>query len=110
MRGTPGEANYRNAQLSFRITAFGKNSFDFPGVNFSVESPTGAKLLERRVAPLGGGQLAPGQPVERTISLDPGIDADWPNAYGKTENANFNWSINGKSSGTIEKPVHKPWP
>ena len=109
MHGSPGEPNYRNAQLSYRITASGSAKLDFPVINFSVESAS-QKLLERHAAPAAGtAALEPGQPVERTISLDPAADAD-SSTYDKIDKAEFNWSIEGQPGGAVEMPLRKAWP
>ncbi len=108
MQGSPGEANYRNARLSYRITA-GSTKLNFPAINFSVESGS-QKFLERHFTPPPGTDaLEPGQSVERTISLDPAPAADAA-AHAKIDKVKFTWSIDAQSSGAVEMPLNKSWP
>lgn len=109
MQGEPGQPDYSNARLSYTITASGSKDINFPTINFSVESSQ--KLFERRFAPPAGtAPLQPGQSIDRMVSLDPSPEADWSDAYGKTEKAKFRWSVEGQSGGEVEMPVHKAWP
>ncbi|MEP6603586.1 MAG: hypothetical protein ABJB69_06540 [Spartobacteria bacterium] len=109
MQGSPGDADYRNARLSYRITA-GSAKINFPVITFSVES-SAHKLFERRFAPPAGtAPLEAGESIDRMVSLDPASDADWSAAYDKIDKAKFSWSIDGQPSGGVEKPVHKAWP
>jgi hypothetical protein len=127
MTGTPGQEGYIKPKLSYRITASGSKSVDFPVINFSVESAPfsdsqsvtsgGAathpsqKLFQREFAPPGGTpRLDPGKPVDFFVSLDPVSDVNWWLAYDKTDKAKFRWSIEGKSDGAVDMPVHSAWP
>jgi hypothetical protein len=110
MHGSPEDADYRNARISYRITATGPAKVKFPVINFSVESAS-QKFFERRFAPPAGtSSLESGQPVERTVSLDPTSDAEGTAAYKKTDKAKFTWSIDGELGGEVEMPLHKSWP
>ena len=83
---------------------------EYPTINFSVEASSG-KLFERVFKlPDGSAFLEPGDSTEHTVALDPVPRDDWSDAYAKTDRATFNWSIEGQSSGGIEKPVKKAWP
>jgi hypothetical protein len=109
MKGEPGQSDYSNARLSYRITAAGSKNLNFPTINFSVGASP--KLFERRFAPPADtAPLQPGQSVDRTVSLDPTAEAEWSAAYAKTDKAKFSWSVEGQSGGEVEMPVHKPWP
>jgi hypothetical protein len=98
----------RSAQLSFRISV--PKRMEYPVINFTVETSSG-KIFER-VYRLPGGSafVEPGDTTEHTVALDPVPRDDWADAYAKTDRAKFNWSIEGESSGGIEKPVKEPWP
>ena len=83
---------------------------EYPTINFIVETASG-KLFERVVRlPAGSAFVEPGDDTEHTSALDPVERDDWADAYAKTDRAKFNWSIEGESSGGIEKPVKKAWP
>ena len=83
---------------------------EYPVINFTVETPS-AKIFERVFRlPAGSAFVEPGDNTEHTIALDSVPRDDWADAYAKTENATFSWSIEAESSGGIEKPVKKPWP
>ncbi len=83
---------------------------EYPTINFTVETPSG-KLFERVFQlPSGSAPLEPDDNTEHRVALDPVARDDWANAYAKTDRAMFTWSIEGQSSGKIEKPVKKPWP
>jgi hypothetical protein len=106
--GSPGEPNYRSAQLSYRINV--PRRMEYPTINFTVEASAG-KLFERvSRLPAGSAYVEPGDDTEHTVALDPAPRDDWADAYAKTDRAKFNWSIEGESSGGIEKPVKNPWP
>jgi hypothetical protein len=96
--------------LSYRLNVPGPNKIEFPVITFAVESSAG-KLFSRRFAlPSGSAFIEAGDTTERTVALDPAPRSDWADAYGKSEQAKFTWSIEGKSSGEIEMPVRKAWP
>jgi hypothetical protein len=83
---------------------------EYPTINFTVETRSG-KLFERVAKlPAGTAYVDPGDDTEHTVALDAVSRDDWADAYAKTDRAAFNWSIEGESSGGIEKPVKKPWP
>lgn len=83
---------------------------EYPVINFTVETPTG-KIFERVFRlPAGSAFVETGDNTEHTVALDPVSRDDWADAYKKTDRAMFNWSIEGESSGGIEKPVKKSWP
>ena len=83
---------------------------EFPVINFTAESASG-KLLQRRFElPKGSGSLEPGDTIERTVALDPAPRDDWADAYRKSDQATFTWSVEGQSSGDVQKPVNKAWP
>jgi hypothetical protein len=106
--GSPGDRDYRSAQLSYRISV--PNRMEYPTINFTVETSSG-KLFERVFQlPSGSAFVEPDDNTEHTVALDPVSRGDWADAYGKTERATFTWSIEGQSSGSTEKPVKKPWP
>jgi hypothetical protein len=106
--GSRGDRDYRRAQLSYRINV--PNRMEYPTINFTVETSSG-KLFERVVRfPAGSTFIEPGDDTEHTVALDPVERDDWAEAYAKTDRAMFNWSIEGESSGGVEKSVRKPWP
>src|SRR5262249_35867779 len=106
--GSPGEHNYRSAQLSFRINV--PKRMEYPIINFTVDAPVG-KIFERVFRlPAGSAFIEPGDNTEHTVALDPVSRDDWAGAYAKTDRATFNWSIEGESSGGTEKPLKNPWP
>src|SRR5215471_20845647 len=106
--GSPGDRDYRSAQLSYRINV--PKRMEYPTINFTVETSSG-KLFERVVRlPGSSAFVEPGDNTEHTSALDPVPRDDWADAYAKTDRAMFNWSIEGESSGGIEKPVKKAWP
>ena len=83
---------------------------EYPTINFTVETASG-KLFERLVRlPGGSAFVEPDDNTEHTVALDPAERDDWAEAYAKTDRATFNWSIEGESSGRIEKSVKNPWP
>ena len=83
---------------------------EYPVINFTVETSSG-KLFERvSRLPRGSAYVEPGDDTEHTVALDPVPRDDWADAYAKADRATFNWSIEGESSGGIEKSVKKPWP
>ncbi|HEX4638010.1 MAG TPA: hypothetical protein VH170_00825 [Chthoniobacterales bacterium] len=107
-QGSPGGADYRNARLTYRINV--PKRMEYPAINFSVETSAG-KLFERvSRLPRGSAYVEPGDETEHTVALDPAPRDDWADAYAKTDRAMFNWSIEGESSGGIEKPLKKAWP
>ena len=80
---------------------------EFPTINFTVETSSG-KLFERVFTlPADSAFIEPGDNTEHTVALDPVPRDDWADAYAKTDRATFNWSIEGESSGGIEKPLKK---
>src|SRR5215475_10352683 len=106
--GSPGDSDYRSAQLSYRINV--PKPMEYPTINFTVETSSG-KLFERVVRLPGSSAFVElGDNTEHTSALDPVPRDDWVDAYAKTDRAMFNWSIEGESSGGIEKPVKKAWP
>jgi hypothetical protein len=106
--GSPGDRDYRTAQLSYRINV--PKRMEYPTINFTVETASG-KLFERVVRlPGGSAFVEPSDNTEHTSALDPVERDDWADAYAKSDRAKFNWSIEGQSSGGIEKPLKKPWP
>jgi hypothetical protein len=106
--GSPGDRDYRAAQLSYRINV--PKRMEYPVINFSVETSSG-KLFEREVRlPSGSAFVEPDDYTEHTSALDRVERDDWADSYAKADRAKFNWSIEGQSSGGIEKPVKKPWP
>ncbi|HLW34700.1 MAG TPA: hypothetical protein VKS98_03485 [Chthoniobacterales bacterium] len=106
--GSPGDRDYRSAQLSYRINA--PNRMEYPTINFTVETSAG-KLFERVFTlPAGMAFVEPGDHTEHTVALDPVSRDDWADVYSKTDKATFKWSIEGQSSGQSEMPVKKPWP
>ena len=106
--GSPGDRDYRAAQLSYRINV--PNRMEYPTINFTVETSSG-KLFERMFQlPSGSAFVEPDENIEHTVALDPVARDDWRDAYAKTDRATFSWSIEGQSSGSTEKSVKKPWP
>jgi hypothetical protein len=106
--GAPGDADYRSARLSYRLRVPSK--MDFPDITFTVESPAG-KLFARRFAlPKGSASIEPNDDTERTVALDPEPRDDWKDAFAKSDNAKFSWSIEDQGGGEVEKPVKKSWP
>jgi hypothetical protein len=94
--------------LSFRINV--PKRMEYPIINFEVDAPSG-KIFERIFRlPAGSAYVEPRDDTEHTVALDPVPRDDWPDAYAKTDRATFNWSIEGESSGGIEKPLKKAWP
>lgn len=79
-------------------------------IDFSVESPAGTLFQRHFELPAGDDFLEPGPDIDRIVSLDPASSDDWQALYEKTDQAKFNWSIKGKSSGSVEGRVHKAWP
>lgn len=83
---------------------------EYPTINFSVETSSG-KLFERVARlPAGTAYIEPGEDTEHRVALDPAPRDDWNDAYARTDRATFKWSIEGESSGEVEKPVKKAWP
>ena len=83
---------------------------EYPTINFTVESASG-KLFERVFTlPSGSAFVEPDDPTEHRVALDPVERSDWAEAYAKSDRATFTWSIEGQSSGKIEKPLKKAWP
>lgn len=106
--GSPNDPDYRSARLSYRINV--PRKIEFPVINFLVESASG-KLFQRRFElPKGSASVEPGDTTERTVALDPATRDDWADAYARSDQAKFSWSIDGKSNGEVEKPVKKAWP
>lgn len=106
--GLPGDRDYHSAQLSYRINA--PNRMEYPTINFTIESSSG-KLFER-VFQLASGTafVEPDDKTEHRVALDPVARDDWAAAYAKSDRATFTWSIEGQSSGKVEKSVKTPWP
>jgi hypothetical protein len=106
--GSPGDRSYRSAQLSYRISV--PNRMEYPTIEFTVETTSG-RLFERvSRLPSGYAFVEPDDNTEHTVALDPVDRDDWADAYAKTDRATFIWSIEGQSSGRVEKSVKKPWP
>jgi hypothetical protein len=106
--GSPGDRDYRSAQLSYRISV--PNRMEYPTINFAVETPSG-KLFERVFQlPSGTDFVEPDDNTEHTVALDPVPRDDWREAYDKADRGTFSWSIEGQSSGSTEKSVKKSWP
>jgi 3-phenylpropionate/cinnamic acid dioxygenase small subunit len=83
---------------------------EFPTITFTVETSSGT-LFERVFRlPAGSAFIEPEDNTEHTVALDPAPRDDWNDVYAKTDQATFNWSIEGESSSGIEKPVKKSWP
>lgn len=109
MQGMPGQPNYRSPQLFYRINVGGSGKTPFPIIDFAVESSAGA-LFQRHFELPGNDFLEPGPPIDRAVALDPVAGEDWAKIYEKADSAKFKWSVKGKSSGGVEKPLHKAWP
>jgi hypothetical protein len=107
--GSPGDPDYRTARLSYRFNIPESKRIEFPVITFSVESNSG-KLFQRRFELPGSAFVEPGDTTEHTVALDPTPRGDWADAYSKSDQAKFSWSIEGKSNGAAEMPLHKAWP
>src|SRR5690348_6896103 len=94
--GSPGDRDYRAAQLSYRISV--PNRMEYPTIHFTIETSSG-KLFERVFQlPSGSAFVEPDDNIEHTVALDPVGRDDWASAYAKTDRATFSWSIEGQSS------------
>lgn len=79
-------------------------------INFTVETSSG-KIFERVFRlPAGSAFVEPGDNTEHTVALDSVSRDDWADAYAKNDKAKFSWSVEGQTSGEIEKPLKKAWP
>src|SRR2546421_8042580 len=73
--GSPGDRDYRSAQLSYRINV--PDRMEYPTINFTVETSSG-KLFERIFSlPGGSAFIEPGDNTEHTVALDPAARDDW---------------------------------